>query len=93
MVLIKCFLHISSAEQKRRFDDRAKDPLKSWKLTDEDWRNRGKRKAYKAAIEEMLERTGFAFAPWELIEAEDKHFARVKVVETVNARIEAALGG
>src|SRR6266576_2281425 len=45
MVLVKCFLHISSAEQKQRFEDRAKDPLKSWKLTDEDWRNRGKRKA------------------------------------------------
>jgi polyphosphate kinase 2 (PPK2 family) len=91
MVLVKFFLHLSSAEQKRRFEARAKDPLKSWKLTDEDWRNRRKRKQYEAAIEDMLDATDTSFAPWHLIEAEDKRFARVKVVETVNARIEAAL--
>jgi polyphosphate kinase 2 (PPK2 family) len=90
-VLIKFFLHISDAEQLRRFEARRDDPLKSWKLTDEDWRNREKRPAYVEAIEEMLDRTGTRNAPWELIEAESKHYARLKVVETVADRIERAL--
>jgi polyphosphate kinase 2 (PPK2 family) len=92
MVLVKFFLHISSDEQLKRFEKRAKDPLKSWKLTPDDWRNREKRPHYAAAIEEMLERTDRPFAPWHLVEAESKRYARVKVVETVCARIEAALG-
>jgi polyphosphate kinase 2 (PPK2 family) len=92
MVLIKFFLHISDREQKKRFDARAKDPLKSWKLTDEDWRNRRKRKAYAAAIEDMLDATDTPFAPWELIEADNKRWARVRVVETVCARIASAVG-
>jgi len=91
MVLIKCFLHISSGEQKRRFEDRAKDPLKSWKLTDEDWRNRKQRKRYEAAIEEMLERTDTPAAPWHLVEGDSKRWARVRVIETVCERIERAI--
>jgi polyphosphate kinase 2 (PPK2 family) len=91
MVLVKFFLHISDREQKKRFDARAKDPLKSWKLTDEDWRNRRKRKAYTAAIEDMVDATDTSFAPWHLVEADDKRYARVKVVETVCERIEKAL--
>jgi polyphosphate kinase 2 (PPK2 family) len=91
MVLVKFFLHISSDEQLKRFEKRAKDPLKSWKLTPDDWRNREKRPQYEAAIEDMLERTGRPFAPWRLVEANSKRYARVKVVETVCARIEAAL--
>ncbi len=88
MILVKFWLHISSDEQKERFDRRAKDPLKSWKLTDEDWRNREKRPLYEAAIEEMLERTDTAAAPWHLIEGDSKRYARVKVIETVIAEIE-----
>ena len=88
MVLVKLFLHISDEEQLRRFEARAKEPLKSWKLTDDDWRNRKKRPQYVAAVEEMLERTGTAAAPWHLIEAESKRFARVKVLETVIAAVE-----
>ena len=57
MVLVKVWLHISEEEQLKRFEARAADPLKAYKLTDEDWRNRGKRKEYARAIEEMLERT------------------------------------
>jgi polyphosphate kinase 2 (PPK2 family) len=91
MVLVKFFLHISSDEQLKRFEKRAKDPLKSWKLTPDDWRNREKRPQYEAAIEDMLERTDREFAPWHLVEAESKRYARVKVVETLCARIEAAL--
>ena len=90
-ILIKFWLHISSAEQLRRFERRERDPLKTWKLTDEDWRNRKKRKAYKAAIEDMLEHTDTEWAPWHLVEADSKRYARVKVVETVNAQIEAGM--
>jgi polyphosphate kinase 2 (PPK2 family) len=91
MVLIKFWLHISDDEQKKRFEARAKDPLKEWKLTDEDWRNRKKRKQYTAAIEDMLDATDTSFAPWHLVEGDSKRYARVKVVETVCERIERAI--
>ncbi len=91
MILVKFFLHISDEEQLKRFTAREKDPLKAWKRTDEDWRNRAKRREYEAAIEDMLERTDTDDAPWRLVEAESKRFARVKVVETVVAAIEDAL--
>jgi polyphosphate kinase 2 (PPK2 family) len=91
MVIIKFWLHTSSKEQLHRFEARAKDPLKRWKLTDEDWRNRKKRRAYLRAVEDMLERTDHEAAPWHVIEAENKRYARVKVVETVIERIEAAM--
>jgi polyphosphate kinase 2 (PPK2 family) len=91
MILIKFFVHISDEEQLERFEARRDDPLKSWKLTDEDWRNREQREAYVAATEEMLERTDTPHAPWHLVEGDSKKWARVKVVETVCERIEAAL--
>ena len=91
MLMIKFWMHVSDAEQRKRFEARSKDPLKSWKLTDEDWRNRKQRKQYTAAIEDMLERTDTTAAPWHLIEGDSKRWARVKVVETVCERIEAAL--
>jgi AMP-polyphosphate phosphotransferase len=88
MVLIKLWLHISPEEQLKRFEQRAKDPLKSWKLTEEDWRNRDKRPQYGEAIEDMLARCDTPEAPWHLIEADSKRFARVKVIQTVIERIE-----
>jgi polyphosphate kinase 2 (PPK2 family) len=91
MVVIKFFLHLSEEEQLKRFEERRDNPLKSWKLTPDDWENRRKRPEYTAAIEEMLERTDHEEAPWELVEAESKKYARVKVVETVVARIEAGM--
>jgi AMP-polyphosphate phosphotransferase len=91
MVMVKFWLHLSAAEQLKRFKARERDPLKAWKLTDEDWRNRGKRRLYEAAVEEMLARTDHAAAPWVLVEAEDKRWTRVKVVESVVAAIEAGL--
>jgi AMP-polyphosphate phosphotransferase len=91
MVLVKFWLEVSPDEQLKRFEARAKDPLKQWKLTDEDWRNREKRPAYDAAVEEMVRRTDTQWAPWHLVEANSKRFARVKVVETVVARVESAL--
>jgi AMP-polyphosphate phosphotransferase len=91
MVMVKFWMHLSSEEQLKRFKARERDPLKVWKLTAEDWRNREKHRQYKAAVEEMLERTDHPAAPWTLVEAEDKRWARVKVVESVVAAIEAAM--
>jgi polyphosphate kinase 2 (PPK2 family) len=91
MILVKFWMHVSDEEQLKRFKAREKDPLKSWKLTDEDWRNREKRPEYEAAIEEMVKRTSTKYAPWHLVEGESKRYARVKVVETVVAEIEARL--
>jgi polyphosphate kinase 2 (PPK2 family) len=91
MVVIKFWLHISEEEQLQRFENRRDDPLKSWKLTPDDWDNRRKRPAYLEAVEEMLKRTDHEAAPWELIEADSKRYARVRVMETVIARIEAGM--
>ena len=91
MILMKFWLHISDEEQLHRFERREKRPLKRWKLTEEDWRNREKRKDYEYAIEEMLERTDRPHAPWHLIEGDSKRYARVKVIEQTCAAIEAAL--
>ncbi len=91
MVLIKFWMHISPEEQLRRFHAREKNLLKRWKLTDEDWRNRHKWAEYEDAVNEMLERTDTSFAPWTVVEAEDKRFARVKVLQTVTERMAKAL--
>ena len=91
MVLIKFWLHTSAEEQLRRFQRREKDPLKRWKLTDEDWRNREKRPEYERAVEDMLERTDHELAHWQLVEADSKRYARVKVLETVCGEIETGM--
>jgi len=91
MILVKFWLEVSPEEQLKRFEARAKDPLKQWKLTEEDWRNREKRPAYDAAVEDMVRRTDTGWAPWCLVEGDSKRWARVKVVETVVARVEEAL--
>jgi polyphosphate kinase 2 (PPK2 family) len=91
MILLKFWMHISDAEQLRRFKRRDTDPLKNWKLTAEDWRNREKRTAYEQAVEDMLERTDHALAPWHLVEADNKRWARVKVLETTIAEIEQGM--
>jgi polyphosphate kinase 2 (PPK2 family) len=91
MILLKFWIHISDEEQLRRFKRRETEPLKTWKLTDEDWRNREKRTAYEQAIEDMLERTDHPLAPWLLVEGESKRYARVKVVETAIAEMERGM--
>jgi polyphosphate kinase 2 (PPK2 family) len=92
MILIKFWMHISGDEQLKRFKRREKDPLKTWKLTDEDWRNREKRDEYKEAIEEMVSRTSIEpHATWHLIPAESKRYARVAVIDTVIDEIEAGM--
>jgi len=85
-ILVKFWLHISNDEQLRRFKDREKDPMKQWKLTPEDWRNRKKRPAYLKALANVLDTTDQHHAHWDLIAAEDKHFARVAVLETLIKR-------
>jgi polyphosphate kinase 2 (PPK2 family) len=91
MILVKLWMHISDEEQLERFERREKKPLKSWKLTDEDWRNREKRDDYAQAVEDMLARTDKPHAPWSLIAAESKRFARVSVITTVIERIEEGM--
>lgn len=91
MVIIKLWLHISHEEQLRRFERREADPLKRWKLGPEDWRNREKRDMYEAALRDMLTLTDHPLGPWDVIAAEDKRYARVSVLETVIARIEAGM--
>lgn len=88
-VLVKLWLHISPEEQLRRFERRERSPLKRWKLTEEDWRNRERRAEYAAAVEEMFERTGSGHSRWHVIAAESKRYARVAVINTVIEEIEA----
>jgi polyphosphate kinase 2 (PPK2 family) len=91
MVVIKFWLHLSKAEQLRRFKDRERDPFRSYKLTDEDWRNRARWGEYQAAVEDMLEFTSQPVAPWIVVEANDKYWARLKVLKSLATAIEEAL--
>jgi polyphosphate kinase 2 (PPK2 family) len=91
MIIVKFWLHISAREQLKRFRARERDPLKSWKLTPEDWRNREKRGDYESALDDLLERTDHEAARWHVVEAESKRYARVKVVETTIAEIESGM--
>ena len=91
-ILCKFWLHISPEEQLERFNRRANNPEKQWKLSDEDWRNREKWDLYEEAINDMLQKTNTAYAPWTVVEADNKHYARIKVLETVIAAIEKRLG-
>jgi polyphosphate:AMP phosphotransferase len=91
IVMAKFWLAISKDEQERRFKERENTPFKRFKITDEDWRNREKWDEYVDAVCDMVDRTSTDFAPWTLVEANDKLHARVKVLKTLCERIEAAL--
>jgi polyphosphate kinase 2 (PPK2 family) len=91
MVLVKLWMHVSDEEQLKRFERRARLPLKQWKLTDEDWRNRDKRPQYEAAVEEMLERTDTPWAPWVIVPGNSKKYARVAVIEAVAEAMERGI--
>jgi polyphosphate:AMP phosphotransferase len=93
IILIKFWLAISPEEQLRRFQDRQLTPYKQYKITEEDWRNRAKWDAYETAACEMMERTSTASAPWVLVEANDKAWARIQVLRTVVKRLDATLEG
>ena len=91
IVLVKYWLHITPDEQLRRFRERRQSSFKQWKLTEEDWRNRRKWNDYARAVDEMVARTSTRTAPWTLVEANDKYYARIKVLKTLCARLKAAV--
>ena len=91
MVICKFWLHLTKEEQLRRFKGREIDPYRSYKLTEEDWRNRAKWDEYSVAVEDMLQHTSTHFAPWTIVEANNKYYARVKVVETIVNAVENRL--
>ena len=90
-IITKFWLTVTPEEQLRRFQAREQSPFKSFKLTPEDWRNREKQPLYDRAVCDMVDRTNNAFAPWALVPADDKYFARVMVLRTLCERIEAGL--
>jgi len=90
-ILLKFWLHVSDEEQLSRFRDRENTPYKQYKITDEDWRNREKAPQYKAAVNEMVARTSTEYAPWTLVEGDDKPFARIKVLSTLCERLRSGL--
>jgi polyphosphate kinase 2 (PPK2 family) len=92
-ILVKFWLQVSQEEQLKRFKEREKIEFKRFKITEEDWRNREKWDAYQAAICDMVDRTSTGTAPWTLVEANDKGYARVKILRTVCERLEAELDG
>jgi polyphosphate kinase 2 (PPK2 family) len=91
MVIFKFWLHLSKQEQLRRFKEREHTNYKAWKLTDEDWRNRGKWEDYEQAVDDMLIKTSTHNAPWTIVEANDKDFARIKVLKTVVDKLKSEL--
>ena len=91
IVVAKFWLAIGKNEQLKRFQEREKTSFKRFKITDEDWRNRKKWDAYEAAICDMVDRTSTSIAPWTMVEANNKHYARVKVVRTLVEAVEQAL--
>jgi AMP-polyphosphate phosphotransferase len=93
IVLVKYWIHITKDEQLKRFRAREHAAYKRWKLTDEDWRNRKQWDAYELAVNDMVERTSTRQAPWTLVEANDKYFARLKVLTTFCDRLANLAGG
>ena len=91
VAIAKFWLQIDKDEQEKRFKERESDPSKEWKITDEDWRNRGKWNDYEVAVNEMIARTSTTYAPWTIVEANEKEFARIKVLKTVAEMLEARL--
>ena len=90
-IVAKFWLAITPEEQLARFRAREASPFKSFKITPEDWHNREKTREYERAACDMFERTGTRSAPWTLIPANDKYFARIEVLRTLCERIEAGL--
>lgn len=91
VIVVKFWLQVSKEEQLRRFKEREATGFKRYKITDEDWRNREKWPRYMEAVTDMIDRTSTEIAPWTLVEAEDKRYARIKVLKTIVERIENIL--
>ena len=91
-VILKFFLHISRKTQKKRFEAIEADPLEAWRVTAADWARHRKYDEYLAAVEEMLELTESEYAPWTIVEATSKWYARRRVFETIIQAVENRLG-
>ena len=91
LLVVKFWLAITKDEQLQRFKDREKTAFKNFKITEEDWRNREKWELYEQAVCDMVDRTSTLDAPWTLVEANNKYFARLKVLKTVCDQIERKL--
>ena len=92
IVMLKFFLHITPEEQLRRFHERENTPYKQWKITDEDWRNRDRWDDYELAVHDVVERTSTQSTPWTLVEANDKRYARVTILEHICTVLSDRLG-
>ncbi len=90
-IVLKFWMHIDKDEQERRFRQRQQTPEKQWKITEEDWRNRAKWEEYEKAVDEMIVRTSTEYAPWHIIEANSKLYARIRVLEIVVEALEKVL--
>jgi len=90
-LLLKFWLDISQDEQLKRFREREEDPIKTWKITEDDWRNRDKYPEYKAAVDDMFRLTSTPFAPWVILESDDKLYARIKTLKIINDTLESRL--
>jgi len=90
-VIVKFWLAITPEEQLRRFNERVETPHKTFKITDEDWRNRAKWPQYEQAVGDMIDRTSTRIAPWHVIASDDKLWVRIAVLETLCERLEQAL--
>ncbi len=90
-ILLKFWVNVSPEEQLARFKARQEDPSKQWKMTDEDWRNRDKYPQYKAAVEDMFRLTSTLFAPWIILESDDKRYARIKALQIINDALDMRL--
>lgn len=91
-VIIKFWVQIDKDTQLERFTDRQNTPEKQWKITDEDWRNREKWDAYEVAVNEMIQKTSTAYAPWHILESVDKKYARIKALKIVTEELQKVLG-
>ena len=91
MIVIKFWVQIDKETQLERFTERQNTPEKQWKITDEDWRNREKWDLYETAIDEMLQKTNTEFAPWTILESNDKYYARIKALKVIIGAIEEKL--
>ena len=89
-IVVKFWLAIDKETQLERFQEREEIPFKRFKITEEDWRNREKWDLYRTAVCDMVDRTSTEISPWTLVEANDKRWARVKVLRTINEALEAA---
>ncbi len=91
-ILLKFWVDVSDEEQLARFQARQEDPAKQWKITPDDWRNREKYPQYKSAIDDMFRLTSTTYAPWTVLESDDKKHARIKALKIIVEALEERLG-